>query len=272
MAETIKNGQRDYQTENALIEKMAGFPLSQYEVRIVLAVFRKTLMFGKSADRIANKQIEEMTGLHKSHVSRTLSILKIRNIIQRDQAGFTAINTALNEWSLLPCKRDELPKRVTIGKLPKRATDVTQAGNKKGQKVTRAGGHKESIKKTIKEKSPDSKKSGRSLKFTDDDLRLSKLLVELLDRNNPTRKPTSEKQINSWADSVRLMREQDNRNHHDIEKLLRWSQDHNFWKTVIESIQKFRAKYDKMTLQMTAEAQRKQKQASQYKDDVPWVR
>lgn len=86
--------------------------------------------------------------------------------------------------------------------------------------------------------------------FSDDDMNLSKLLNYLLEENNPKRKPTTESQLESWANECRLMRERDGRSIEDIEKVLRWSQSDSFWKTNILSMGKLRKQFDQLMIRM----------------------
>lgn len=86
-------------------------------------------------------------------------------------------------------------------------------------------------------------------KYSTDDMRLATLLSELMTQNNPERKPTRPQQLNKWANSVRLMREQDKRSIDQIEDMIRWSQQDDFWRTVILSMDNLRKNYDKLWLQ-----------------------
>jgi hypothetical protein len=89
------------------------------------------------------------------------------------------------------------------------------------------------------------------MKFTDGDYRLTVLLSDLMTENSPSRKPTSPAMMESWADTVRLMREQDGRSPEDIEFVLRWSQRDDFWKTNILSMGKLRKQFDALVIRMS---------------------
>ena len=64
---------------NEILEKLSNTYLSPYEWQVLMFIFRKTYGFGKKADWIANSQLVEATGIHKSHISRTLKKLKERH-------------------------------------------------------------------------------------------------------------------------------------------------------------------------------------------------
>jgi len=115
--------------------------------------------------------------------------------------------------------------------------------NKKDKKEK----NNKNVKKEVPSPDPIKKKP---LIVSPEDLRLANLLSSLMYQNNPLRKPTAEKQIESWANDCRLMRERDNRSSNDIEEHIKFSQSHHFWKSNILSMDKLRKQYDTLTLQM----------------------
>jgi hypothetical protein len=85
------------------------------------------------------------------------------------------------------------------------------------------------------------------------DLRLTQLLIDLMQKNNPessTLKHLTEKKQTDWMNQCRLLREADNRTEADIEKVIRFSQGDSFWKNNVLSMPKLREKWD--TLWMKA--------------------
>src|SRR6185312_955745 len=48
----------------------------------------------------------------------------------------------------------------------------------------------------------------------------------------------------AWRDAARRLLDLDKRRYEDALNLLQWSQDHHFWKGNIQSLPKFREKYD----------------------------
>ena len=79
------------------------------------------------------------------------------------------------------------------------------------------------------------------------------LAVHLADRmleNNPKAKPTSEKQLQNWANDVRLMVQRDSRTLADIQVLIDWSQGNTFWRANVLSMGKLREKFDQLWLRM----------------------
>ncbi len=85
-------------------------------------------------------------------------------------------------------------------------------------------------------------------KFTDEDLAFSKWFYEGLITINPEHKKPNFKS-KGWADSVRLMREQDKRTHQQMSELAQWALRDKFWKGVVHTPAKLRLQWDKMTVQ-----------------------
>ncbi|MGN4124864.1 hypothetical protein ACMGD3_07585 [Lysinibacillus sphaericus] len=59
--------------------------------------------------------------------------------------------------------------------------------------------------------------------------------------------------MNTWADSIRLMMEQDDRTEEQIEYLIDWSQENSFWKSNILSTKKLREKTTTLIRQIKAD-------------------
>ncbi|EPA0062145.1 replication protein [Enterobacter cloacae] len=66
---------------------------------------------------------------------------------------------------------------------------------------------------------------------------------------NPTCKAPD---MTSWSNTVRLMRQIDNRSHQEICALYDWASKHHFWQTNILSPESLRKQWDKLTMQRSA--------------------
>lgn len=107
---------------NVLLLALARTKLTSQESRILFAVIHKTYGYQKSQDWISNSQLEELTGIHRSHCANTVTRLKSRNVVTKT-GNKIRFNKYFFEWR-------ELPKQVTKGvMLPKQAQGVTQTGN-----------------------------------------------------------------------------------------------------------------------------------------------
>jgi len=98
--------------------------LSSYQWRILIAVWRKTYGWKKKEDWISVSQLEEMTGIRKSHVSRTKKELIARNILVTNSGNKIGFNKDYQAWR-------ELPNQVTSKKVTNSGSKVTSLGTKK---------------------------------------------------------------------------------------------------------------------------------------------
>lgn len=98
-------------------------------------------------------------------------------------------------------------------------------------------------------------KSITKTKYTDDDVRLVGLMFELMKKNNPSmnKVPTP-----SDYETMRKIREIDDKQVPVIEAVIRWSQQHQFWHTNILSVKKLRIQFDRLVLQARSELNKNQ--------------
>jgi hypothetical protein len=82
-----------------------------------------------------------------------------------------------------------------------------------------------------------------SHRFTIIDMHCAKYLDSTITHNFPNLKPRKEKDLETWADSFRKMREIDKIGLDELTALLKWSQESTFWQKNILSGAKFREKY-----------------------------
>lgn len=115
-------------------------------------------------------------------------------------------------------------------------------------KSTQSKVDKSRVDKNIVEHKPNtSSKSKKKNIFDDIHLELANLLLKEIKNNNPNFK---EPNIESWANTVRLMMNQDNRSYEDIKEVITWCQHNSFWYKNILSANKLRDKFDTLKMQM----------------------
>ncbi|WP_064468254.1 hypothetical protein [Lederbergia galactosidilytica] len=90
------------------------------------------------------------------------------------------------------------------------------------------------------------------LKFETHHMKLAELLFKKIKENNPS---AQEPNLESWANTFRLMMERDKRTGKDIQDLIIWSQSHHFWYKNILSADKLRKQFDRLQLEMRDETQ-----------------
>lgn len=126
--------------KNTIIDKLCSTKLTCYEWNILMFIIRKTYGWHngdgtrKTMDYISLTQFEEVTGIPKSHISRTLKLLVLRHIIKRDDDGKVGVDKCVDNWSNLPNRvNNNLPHQVNRAtqrkiNLPNRVTTFTQSG------------------------------------------------------------------------------------------------------------------------------------------------
>ncbi|MEQ1964363.1 replication protein [Xenorhabdus khoisanae] len=81
---------------------------------------------------------------------------------------------------------------------------------------------------------------------TEDDLKAAQWIYSLVTVVDPT---APEPNWPEWANDIRLMRQQDNRTHHEICSLFKWANKDHFWHTNILSPAKLRKQWQTLILQ-----------------------
>ena len=73
--------------------------LTAVEIRVLLAIARKTYSFHKKSDWMTNTQIMEKAKMSKGHVSNTLKSLLSKNVTFKDGKN-TGINSTVSDWGV----------------------------------------------------------------------------------------------------------------------------------------------------------------------------
>jgi len=89
-----------------------------------------------------------------------------------------------------------------------------------------------------------------SRKFSEIDINLTQFLIDKILENDPKSKVANLtiKQQEDWLNQCRLLRERDKRTPEEIYKVIKFSQEDNFWKSVILSMPKLREKFSQLWL------------------------
>lgn len=76
---------------NELMERVLGFGFSHREQSIVFTIFRKTYGYGKKEDDMSASQIGDMCKIARQHVTSTLNLLALRNVISKRPGRYGSI-------------------------------------------------------------------------------------------------------------------------------------------------------------------------------------
>lgn len=104
------------------------------------------------------------------------------------------------------------------------------------------------------------------LKFETHHMKLAELLFKKVKENNPAAKKPS---IESWANTFRLMMERDDRSGKEIQDLILWSQQHDFWYKNILSAEKLRKQFERLQLEMNDEKRKPLKVINGGRYEIP---
>lgn len=158
-----------------------------------------------------------------------------RNIVRAtltnaEQSGFITIKTnarwtliTIENWSLYQSKKDADKQTINDFQTNEKLTSTTNNKNIR----------KEEVKNIYSQNS--------------EELRLSKLLLDEIRKNNPKFK---EPNIKTWAGHIDKAMRIDGRSVKDLEDVIKYAQGSDFWKANILSTQKLRAKFDTLYMQL----------------------
>ena len=257
--------------------------MSGREWQCLEAVIWLTYGWNKKHDRVTNTVISELTGLSDSHVSDAIKLLAARGIIFSHKHGVmktVGINTELSAWIL------DKPK---AGKLfPKTGISFPESGKTFPETVDTQDYNKNNIKRSSSRNSEESRNE-ETLKFlsrhpeavdgiytpagkswgTADDLKAARWIHSLRLTVNSS---LSEPKWVEWANTIRLMRLQDNRTHFEICDLFKWANKDDFWKDNILSPSSLRRKWDDLTTKrLRSQGPSKNKSGANALDNTDWI-
>lgn len=157
---TVANLEDGYtRIANDLFEAVMCADLTARQLKVVMAIIRKTYGFGKKLDRITNTQIAEITGIHHTHVCKAKNEMIAMNIVI-SSGNKIGINKDFTEWNFNISQVSE-----TLAKSANKTLAKTANSHKPSQLNT-----KETITKEKKESNtpltPHEVKGGESVKPT----------------------------------------------------------------------------------------------------------
>lgn len=206
---------------NEIKDAKAKLEISGNQFRVLEAIERFTFGWNKSKDRIANTQIAEYCGLDEFVVSKAIKHLVERKVLfahgDKRKTKTYEINTFVAEWSL-----SKLTKGLV--KTDKMICQNEQDGLSKPTNTKDIlSKEKKDNKDLVVGKNPTTAPRSK-YQFSDDDMTAAAYMAEQLAKADARagvpaggRKPNLE----SWANTVRLLVERDKRTHRDICRLFK---------------------------------------------------
>lgn len=265
---------------NELIEQLCRVDLSGRQFRVVNAIIRKTYGYRKKQDWITASQIAEEMEYDgaTTNINADIRTLRNRNILFLDGRKI-GVNTSLSDWVMAKKPRSKTITKVIendqFSKKPanqkqspeesKTITSVIENDHNSDQKQSPQK-KKENYKETFKENSPSENtptvevkksllekvqtknpqaviatKKGQAVSWGDQtDLDLAKQIHSMA---TTVTMDTKEPNWASWANDVRLMRDQDNRTDQQILALFMFANQDSFWSANVLCPAKLREKW-----------------------------
>lgn len=141
---------------NELLEAIAGADLTARQLKVMIAVIRKTYGFQKKSDRIADIQIAELTGLSRQNVNKAKKDLLSMNCLVMD-GNKIGPNKEISAWTFT----NSLQKRDGVSKLKTKSVSKIET-----PEVSKLETHKRnSLKKKENTNTPLIPQGGKVAKF-----------------------------------------------------------------------------------------------------------
>ena len=126
---------------NAILEALAKWKFSDYEMRIIWVILRKTYGFHKKDDWISLSQFVKATGIQRPHVCRSLRLLINQRIVTKGGTKYCPLyrfHKDYKDWCVLP--KGARSHHITKGGtkvLPKGAIGVVPKGAHTKETITK---------------------------------------------------------------------------------------------------------------------------------------
>jgi len=228
---------------NNLLETIYKVRINGNAMSVLLAIVRMTYGWNKPRDRIAGVQLADETGLSESEVSRAINQLQERNIIEvtgdKRKVKTIGINRNVETWILRKSARciaqthkNDCVNAQTGLRKHANTKDISPKTLSQRQDLKHYGpGTAEAIPdpSAYDEKIPPEavvheRRKKRLLWGTQDDLTCAEWMVSTRAKAFRSKGLATPKDpnITAWANDIRLLRTNDNRDHHEICALFAW--------------------------------------------------
>lgn len=256
---------------NELLEAVMSADLTARQLKIFMAIVRKTYGFGKKLDRITNTQIAEMTGIHHTHVCTAKNEMIAMNVLF-NKGNSIGINKVISEWDFNISQVSETLAKPANKSLAKSANGYSPSQlntketiqKKKENNSTSENSDESSDKppKNLPALRPDAAiQSAKGNKWgTSEDLKAAEFMYSKVISVMPAAKQPS---WESWANDIRLMRNALNVDHQEICRVFKWANLDSFWQSNVMCPAKLREKWDTLNIQMAQWMKKRQQLVTQ---------
>jgi len=224
---------------NELADAFCRFRLPGEAWQVAWVIIRLTYGFNRKEASISISDFEKQTGLKRA------SVVRAQKVLEKTKVGSKNATTRPATWRINKNYQDWV---LVVKKLP--------GANPSSKNATL---YKNNIKDKV---------------LPPEAIRLSGLLSDLILSNNPKNRELSpgrkEKTIHRWAEDIDKMIRLEQRGPEEIERIIHWSQEDDFWKGNILSGGKLRKQFDQLVIQ--AERKNRQRKNSADRENQPeWM-
>lgn len=184
---------------NELLDRLIAAGLSQNQMRIVLAVIRKTYGYNKKRDDMTISQLATATGIHRTHASRAFHELIAANMLTVEDGRFgylVGLNKNVAEWRVAESVRTKTATPSTVpkplqGAYQNRYTDRTKTAT---DPVPESLHTKDNPQKTTPKDNSKRRDGGKTPLAPTGDVFITLTL------NDKTEHPVTEQQAREWSE------------------------------------------------------------------------
>lgn len=230
-----------------VINNRHTFPGTATHLRIVHAIIVRTYGFNKTMDYIADTQLAADTGIPRQKVNPAkLQLLSMRVLVLSPDGRKIGVNKHHSEWDFSARPEKKAPQRKAIPKGDSVTKKVTPS-------VTDSGTHNREIDNLLPNGSKNTSAKTSSAKRRQWGEPIDHELAEWMAGIVDALPGGSEKRnLTLWANTIRLMREQDNREPEHIKRLFEWATQDDFWQSNILSPTKLRKQWKTLAIQFNS--------------------
>jgi len=198
---------------------------------------------------MANHEKKEWIWEDKKFIcQRGQFITSLRNLAEKAQISKKAVEGALGKfekYGFLGTRKGTGGTLITICNYDKYQSEENKGGQVRGHQGDTKGTPRGHNKNDKNYKNINTKR--RTPTFSDDHMHFA----EFMDSQIRTVTRSQKKQnLESWANTIRLMVDSDNRTLPEMRRVFMWANNDSFWRGNILSAKKFREKFDQLSARM----------------------
>lgn len=210
-------------------------------------------------ERVTSEQkLSERWGVSRNTVRKFLNLLVKDDMISLQKSRQTGTTYKINNYNVYQGFSEEKKHQTEQRSEQQKDNELNINKNEKNEK---------------NEKNNNSPRNTRKKRvYEDDDPNkiLAKTLFKLIKKNQDIKEPN----LNDWANTIRLTIESDKRSGKEVQEMIVWATQHEFWSTVVLSPSSLRKHFDKMNAQKdkprtTSGTNKLQNTGSDEYDDLP---